>query len=327
MAPSFTKLGAAALACAVGVSAAAESYLLSDSYNSENFFSQWDYFVSNFETGEVDPTHGFVNYQSASEAKRLGLTAVQGEEVFIGVDHATNGTGLGRSSVRIESKNRYNSGLFIAKFTHLPKPTCGAWPAFWMYGPNWPAGGEVDIYEMWNHATANLITLHTGDPDEVGVCTVDQTEFSAFVETSNCDNEALGQFSNQGCGAREYNGQWGSETGGVYATEWQEDVIRVWSWPHNGEPADIVEGKPDPSTWGKPHFSVDDSSCAIKTAFHDMRLVMDITFCGDAAGNPGIWGQTCATSTGEAVCADYVDKNPDDFKDVFWKISYINVYQ
>ena len=22
---------------------------------------------------------------------------------------------------------------------------CGTWPAFWLVGPNWPNGGEIDV--------------------------------------------------------------------------------------------------------------------------------------------------------------------------------------
>lgn len=49
----------------------------------------------------------------------------------MGVNHADifQYPGKGRDSVRIESKKRYGQGLFVADFTHLPKPACGQWPA------------------------------------------------------------------------------------------------------------------------------------------------------------------------------------------------------
>ena len=39
----------------------------------------------------------------------------------------------GRQSVRLESKRRYNEGLFIITLSHAPV-SCGSWPALWMFG-------------------------------------------------------------------------------------------------------------------------------------------------------------------------------------------------
>jgi hypothetical protein len=29
---------------------------------------------------------------------------------------------------------------------------CGTWPAFWMFGPDWPNGGEIDtlLQDAWS---------------------------------------------------------------------------------------------------------------------------------------------------------------------------------
>lgn len=72
-----------------------------------------------------------MNYAVAS---RDGLVNTLNDKVYLGVDHKTflytNGTNTkGRKSVRVQSKNTYNEGLFIASFTHLPKNECGTWPA------------------------------------------------------------------------------------------------------------------------------------------------------------------------------------------------------
>lgn len=50
--------------------------------------------------------------------------------MYIGVDSTNTWWNPdGRPSVRLESKNEYTKGLFIARFSHLPKLACGAWPA------------------------------------------------------------------------------------------------------------------------------------------------------------------------------------------------------
>jgi hypothetical protein len=45
--------------------------------------------------------------------------------------------GAGRKSVRVQSKNAYTRGLFIADFAHIPGSNCGAWPALYVH-PNFP---------------------------------------------------------------------------------------------------------------------------------------------------------------------------------------------
>lgn len=41
--------------------------------------------------------------------------------------------------------------------------------------------------------------------------------------------------------------------GGVYATQWTDQFIRIWFFPRNkGIPWDIQARQPNPSTWGTP---------------------------------------------------------------------------
>ncbi len=132
MAPSLVSLGAVALAYSSGV-AALLTYQVTETYDYTNFFDKFDFFVSNYSSpnyNDVDPTSGYVNYRSQADAVGLGLIAVQGYEAFIGVNHADsfNPMGVGRDSIRIESKSSYNKGLIITTFTHLPAPACGLWP-------------------------------------------------------------------------------------------------------------------------------------------------------------------------------------------------------
>ncbi|TQV99080.1 endo-1,3(4)-beta-glucanase [Cordyceps javanica] len=318
----------------IGCARAFNHYILEESYDHTNFFDKFRFFESDYSTGnynDVDPTSGYINYRNQEDAAALGLIATQGTEMFLGVNHrdVLDPKGKGRDSVRIESKKLYNHGLFIAEFTHLPQVGCGVWPAFWTFGDPWPVKGEMDIYENWNLAKYNMVTLHTGNATEVGSCTISQENMLNPIITSNCDAtfQDENQSANQACATEESRGQWGSRSGGVYAMEWTAEHIKLWSWSRDQTPADIKRRQPIPRRWGTPHFFAGGSSCDIDSHFRDQKLVLNIDFCGVAAGNPDLWKQQCLQTTGYENCADYVAKNPDDFANAFWKVKGIHVYR
>lgn len=118
----------------------ATSYTISDTYDSTNFFTNFDFF------SDKDPTHGWVTYQTQTAAESLGLTKiVNGTQVYIGVDNSTtqwqNASGI--PSVRLQSKTTYTKMLLVADVVHMPF-ACGAWPALWTYADPWPQNGEID---------------------------------------------------------------------------------------------------------------------------------------------------------------------------------------
>lgn len=72
------------------------------------------------------------SYQNQEDALGKGLYSIDPDTnaVRLGVD-STNKYDLdeGRPSIRIESKESYEKGLFIADFLHMPPSQCGVWPA------------------------------------------------------------------------------------------------------------------------------------------------------------------------------------------------------
>jgi hypothetical protein len=88
-----------------------------------------------------------------------------GNDNYIGVDHKSSllvSNSIGRSSVRIESKQSYTQGLFVVDLKHMPAGACGTWPAFWSLGSGaWPTNGEIDIIEGVNQNSVNKMVLHT----------------------------------------------------------------------------------------------------------------------------------------------------------------------
>jgi hypothetical protein len=77
-----------------------------------------------------DPTHGLVNYVDGATAFSTGLAGVDTDGVVhLRVDDTTVlQPGENRNSVRIQTKKRYNGGLFIFDVIHMPGG-CSMWPA------------------------------------------------------------------------------------------------------------------------------------------------------------------------------------------------------
>ena len=88
------------------------------------------------------------------------VTINSNNSVKIACDCWSVSTGSGRGSVRITSYGTWDYGLFIADLEHMPEG-CGTWPAWWLVGPDWPNGGEIDIIEGVNNQIYDQSTLHT----------------------------------------------------------------------------------------------------------------------------------------------------------------------
>lgn len=298
------------------------AYVLTHHMRGNNFLSHFELFSS------PDPTHGFVQYVNEATAKNTNLVGVNSNNTFYIKADSTNITPQGRPSVRIVSKDKFTSGLFIADFAAMPEPVCGTWPAYWFVGPDWPNGGEIDVIEGVSEETNNAITLHTAD----GCMLKNSNEhFDGIVKTANCYINAPGQAVNQGCNVgmgdrRAYGKLFNAAGGGVYAVDWSQDQIRVWFFSREDQiPQDILDGTPDPSSWGKPNLFVDNSTCNIQRYFRDLQIVINLTFCGDWAGS--VWQYDSSCQSKASTCSDFVANNPSAFKDAIWKINLIQVYQ
>ena len=90
-----------------------------------------------------------------------------------------------------------------------------------MTGPNWPAGGEIDIVEGVNAFTVNQATIHTnpgctlptGNSTQLGIS-------GTVVGGTNC---AAAETGNAGCGIQSpqtntYGAGFNAINGGVYAS-------------------------------------------------------------------------------------------------------------
>ena len=294
-------------------------YVLEDDYSASNFFDMFSFFT------DTDPTHGFVNYVDQATAQSSGLASTSSNGVYMGVDY-TNQAPDGRSSVRLTSNKSYNSGsLVILDLQHMPGGVCGTWPAFWTVGPSWPAGGEIDIIEGVHTQSTNDMTLHTSS----GCSITNNNAFSGTIGTSNCDVNAFGQNTNAGCqidtpNTATYGSQFNANGGGVYALEWTASAISIYFFQRGSIPSDISGGSPDPSSWGTP-LAQFQGACNIPEFFKDNQLVFDTTFCGDWAG--ATWGTSGCSSEQYSTCEAFVAGNPSAFKDAYWQVNSLQVYQ
>lgn len=294
---------------------AAADYHLVDSYTASNFFSSFSLFTGS------DPTHGYVNYQSYSDASNEGLINTNNNQIYLGVDSTTYNPGSpGRKSVRVTSNKAYTHGLFIADIAHMPGSICGVWPAFWLFGPNWPASGEIDVIEGVNLAGTDQITLHTS-----AGCTINTAGSQSGTTLLQSDCNANN--GNDGCGvtttvANSYGDGFNNVGGGVYAMQWESSGIYVWFWPRGQIPADITNGAPVTGNWGLPIVAFNGGSgCTIDNSFQNENIVFDTTFCGDWAGS--VFSQQCPS---DGSCTDYVAQNPGAFAPAYWTINSVKVY-
>jgi len=222
----------------------------------------------------------------------------------------------------LSSNKAYTHGLFIADIAHMPGGICGVWPAFWTFGPNWPASGEIDIIEGVNTQATDAITLHTSSG-----CTMSGTGSLGGSVLQNGDCNAGN--GNTGCSTSTASTQgfgagFNAIGGGVYAMEWTSSAIEVYFFPRNAIPSDITSGSPNPSGWGTPVASFSGNGCDIDSHFMNHNIVFDTTFCGDWAGQ--VWSSSQCASLA-STCDAYVAANPSAFTQAYWMINSVKTYQ
>lgn len=312
---STLALGLTALVSGV----AQAQYTLDIAYDNSNFFTTWDFFT------DADPTNGFVEYVDANTANAESLAGYVDGAIFMGVDTKTSNPANGRKSVRLTSQKAFTHGLFIADIAHMPGNAPGVWPAYWMFGPNWPASGEVDILEGVNLQQSNLMTLHTAPG-----CTItnEGTAAGTTLKTDDCGaNSGYTGCTQSTSATNNYGDGFNSNGGGVYAVEWTSEHIAIWFFPRDSIPDSVNSDSPDVASWGQPTARfVGGQGCDIDSYFQQNNLVFDTTFCGDWAGADDVWNNDPELSK-LGACRDYVGANPTAYNEAYWSVNSIKVYQ
>lgn len=344
-------------------------YKLLERQEGADFFDYYTFFDGEDSLGSA----GYNTYVGKKEAMKLGLANVTTEDGIDYVYMSSTPTEDGpRSSVRLEGKRRFDRGLFILDLEHMPAG-CGVWPAFWLTDEeHWPDNGEIDIVEGVNTQTRAKTALHTSEScsmyghvspfshtgewdSATGIPNTwtGQPDNETHVPADNCWNYAPHQWFNQGCVAVNTEPDTIGEPlnangGGIYALEWDPEAghIKSWVFPTGLVPdnlQDVLDGPstvvPEPETWDLPYayFAIGDKSGCSSDHFKNMRIVLNLAFCGTVAGNRFLMdcpekAAFAATLLDEdkatdswALCNAYIESNPKELEEAYWKIrgSYV----
>jgi len=232
-----------------------------------------------------------------------------------------------RNAVMITSNDQYDFGtLWVFDALHVPYG-CSAWGAYWSRGAgvNWPAGGEIDIFEGINLATRNQMSLHT-----TAGCTQPQGVTQTGTQgNTNCD---YSQNGNAGCIVQDsntasYGAAFAQAGGGVWVTEFAETGINIWFFNRPSIPAALSTNSVDTSALGTPSASYPASSCNPTTHFTKQQIVIDLKLCGVWAGNPSTLQESCpALQTNQTCYTTYVINNNSNYNQAYYEIKSLKIF-
>ncbi|KAL1667300.1 glycoside hydrolase family 16 protein [Schizophyllum commune] len=298
------------------------AYDLVRDYSGSSFFDRWDFY------GYWDNlVRSDVWWLNRNDAFSQGLTYINNAgNAVLKVDNEHDvAWNYKRNSVRITSQDTYAVGsLWITDVVHVPYGTHVyiVWGAIWTKGPTWPDNGEIDIFETINRMPINQYALHTTEgcmkdtPDnQVGTTVVeDCSEAAGCTVTENYENSAYTGFAEAG--------------GGVWATQF--DVSGIWFWSRPHVPASITQSTStsgvDLSDWGPPSAAFPSTTCNITEYFTPQNLVIDITLCGNWAGLPETYAETCSGGTTGLCYNDNVIGSGANYNDAYFEIKNIRAY-
>ncbi|GAA6036473.1 hypothetical protein JCM8097_003525 [Rhodosporidiobolus ruineniae] len=324
MSSTIASLGLAAIAALVaGPRAAQAAYSLNHSYAGDSFFSGWDYY------GNYDNlTFGDIDWVNQTDSTDLAYVNSAGNAIIKVDNTSTVLYPNKRRSVRLQSQDSYPIGsLWVFDFNQSPVRLLR--PAAWSQAAQWPQGGEIDTFEGVNLQSTNQMALHT----ESGCSASASSSSNAFTGNltyNNCDHDAN---ENSGCTVVEsnpasYGEAFAAAGGGVWATEFGKDGIKIWFFSRPDVPSDLLTSNtsaiPDPSNWGTPSADYSSSSCSIPDYYAPQHLVLDITACGSWAGAGAVINQTCPLTTDLCYTSFVLDSS--NYDTAYFEIPSIRVY-
>ncbi|GAA5987381.1 hypothetical protein JCM11641_006949 [Rhodosporidiobolus odoratus] len=299
------------------------AYSLTKDYSGDSFFDDWTFY------GNYDNlTNGDIDYVSQSNSSDLAYVNGAGNAI-VKVDNTSSVLYPNkRRSVRLQSQDSYGIGsLWVYDFLHVPYG-CSVWPAAWSQAASWPAGGEIDTFEGVNLVQTNQYALHT----ESGCKAASSSSSNSFTGNLTYDNCDYNANANSGCMVTEsntasYGEAFAAAGGGVWATEMGKDGIKIWFFPRADVPSDLSSSDssavPNPEGWSTPSAYYPTSSCDIPSYFAPQHLVLDITACGDWAGQ--VTNSTGCPLTTDLCYTSFV-LDSANFNTAYFEIPSVRVY-
>lgn len=323
--------------------------------------SEWIFFK------DQDPTNGLVRYggnnndlvelvesqvnSSVVYQLKLGVSRDVQEFEITKADNSKEKR-KGRRSVRLESQQGYDNGLFIIDVARMPAaPSC--WPAFWLLGKEtlpdrWPCYGEIDVIEGVINTKSETVdkgnknTLHTskikgstGDyTDDCFQCSSSGSDASRNDKTWGCGGSQ--SKPDLGCSLTSINPKsfgkaFNDNGGGIFACEVTDNgKVTIWFWQRGDAqiPKDLYTTHPDPSTWESSYIH-EFNPCP--GYFKNLHLILNTTLCGDWAGSFfDLSLSDPKTENSRNACTNYVidETKSDEFvNNGYWLINGLVIYQ
>lgn len=147
------------------------------------------------------------------------------------------------------------------------------------------------------------------------------------------------QPDNVGCSTWDFEGPYGSPTGGVYAMLLSPatNVVKLWTFHPDTSPfaGDTVltntssSSTVDLSTWGTPGLVIGaDGNCDVARTFANQSIVLNLEVCGDAVSDEDWTGESgCAIATGYNSCWRFAAAEPAAWEGVGFGVRSIKIYQ
>ncbi|KAK3952393.1 concanavalin A-like lectin/glucanase domain-containing protein [Pseudoneurospora amorphoporcata] len=253
-------------------------------------------------------------------------------------------------------------GLWSAFWTFGP-----SWPSSGeidiVEGVNTQATNSITLHASGTKNTSKKGAEGGGSCNISSTGSMSDTKLAAddCASSTGCKQDTMGGDSTgqkqQKKGTGNYGVGFNKGGGGVYAVEWSssDGFIKVWFFPRGSELATKLAGNTttttakaiassssainttaggvassvpgsDPSSFGTPLAAfVFDRGCSMPDHFKNHSIVFNTAFCGDWAG--AVWGDDPTCKGLAKKCEDYVGANPGQFKEAYWVVNSIKVYQ